>query len=171
MKAEEILYKHMIKWAETQEDITKTATYEEFLMSEFITENSFVISALNTPSIEGTVWVKASERLPSIGDYYYCKLWDDWGQERKAIVEWAEHKNGNHKYYDWDLDSLDNFYGIREDTKVLEWLDESGQQAPEPVEPILIKAGDTRLLINGNPPLVDCRVVAEERYQSLTTRQ
>ena len=34
-------------------------------------------------------------------------------------------------------------------------------------EPILLKAGDTRLLINGYPPKVDCRVVAEEYYQSL----
>lgn len=33
--------------------------------------------------------------------------------------------------------------------------------------PILIKAGDTRLLINGQPPLVDCRVVAEEYYESI----
>lgn len=31
-------------------------------------------------------------------------------------------------------------------------------------EPILIKAGDTRVLINGHPPLVDCRIVAEEKW-------
>lgn len=32
-------------------------------------------------------------------------------------------------------------------------------------EPIPIKAGDKRILINGCPPMVDCRIVAEERYQ------
>jgi hypothetical protein len=35
------------------------------------------------------------------------------------------------------------------------------------IEPNFIKAGDTRLLINGNPPLVDCRVIAESNYQRL----
>jgi hypothetical protein len=34
-------------------------------------------------------------------------------------------------------------------------------------DPILIKAGDTRVLINGNPLLVDARIVAEEYYQRL----
>jgi hypothetical protein len=34
-------------------------------------------------------------------------------------------------------------------------------------EPLLIKAGDTRVLINGNPLLVDARIVAEEYYQRL----
>ena len=31
----------------------------------------------------------------------------------------------------------------------------------------LIKAGDKRLLINGVPPKVDCRVVAEDNYQEI----
>jgi len=35
------------------------------------------------------------------------------------------------------------------------------------IEPILLKAGDARLKINGQPPLVDCRVIAEENYQDL----
>ena len=33
--------------------------------------------------------------------------------------------------------------------------------------PLLTKAGDTTLLINGWPPKVDCRVVAEEYYISM----
>lgn len=33
---------------------------------------------------------------------------------------------------------------------------------PEP-----IKAGDRRVLLNGRPPRVDCRVIAEEEYQLL----
>lgn len=37
----------------------------------------------------------------------------------------------------------------------------------ESVEPILLQAGDTRLLINGRPPLVLCRVVSEEKYQAI----
>ena len=35
------------------------------------------------------------------------------------------------------------------------------------IEPILIKAGDTRVLLNGHPPKVDCRVVSEENYKQL----
>ncbi len=36
-------------------------------------------------------------------------------------------------------------------------------------EPELIKAGDTRLKLGvlGQPPLVDCRVIAEANYQTL----
>jgi hypothetical protein len=70
-------------------------------------------------------WVKAEQQEPKIGDYYYCKIWDDYSQERKAIVEWAEKRNGEHKYYDWCLSDLDSWYGVREETKVVEWLDES----------------------------------------------
>ena len=33
--------------------------------------------------------------------------------------------------------------------------------------PILLKAGDRRVLINGHPPLLDCRVVAESTFQQL----
>lgn len=34
-------------------------------------------------------------------------------------------------------------------------------------KPILIKAGDKTVLLNGNPPRVDCRVVAESYYQDM----
>ncbi len=39
----------------------------------------------------------------------------------------------------------------------------------EHIQPILIKAGDTRLRLGelGRPPLFDCRVIAEEEYQLL----
>ena len=37
------------------------------------------------------------------------------------------------------------------------------------IEPILIKAGDDRLLINGKSPKADCRVISEENYQILKT--
>lgn len=33
--------------------------------------------------------------------------------------------------------------------------------------PILIKAGDDRVKINGQPPLVDCRILAEQNYQAM----
>ena len=32
------------------------------------------------------------------------------------------------------------------------------------VEPVFLMQGDQRLLINGNPPRVDCRVISEEQY-------
>lgn len=34
-------------------------------------------------------------------------------------------------------------------------------------EPILIKAGDERVLLGGRPLFVDTRIVAEDRYQTL----
>jgi len=34
-------------------------------------------------------------------------------------------------------------------------------------EPILIKAGDEKVRLHGSAPKVDCRVVAEDRYQSI----
>jgi predicted nuclease with TOPRIM domain len=33
--------------------------------------------------------------------------------------------------------------------------------------PFLIKAGDSRVLLNGNPPQLDCRVLWEGRYQEM----
>lgn len=38
-------------------------------------------------------------------------------------------------------------------------------------KPKLIKAGDERVLLNGEPPKVDCRVVAEELYQRMESGQ
>jgi hypothetical protein len=35
------------------------------------------------------------------------------------------------------------------------------------IEPILIKAGDNKLKINGSPSKVDCRVISEWNYQLL----
>lgn len=35
------------------------------------------------------------------------------------------------------------------------------------IEPVPIKAGNTRLLLNGKPIKVDCRLIAEEGYQML----
>ena len=37
--------------------------------------------------------------------------------------------------------------------------------------PILLKAGDIRVKINGQPPKVDCRLIAEENYQGLIASQ
>ena len=37
----------------------------------------------------------------------------------------------------------------------------------ENVKPILTKAGDPILKINGQAPLVDCRIVAEDYYQMM----
>ncbi len=34
-------------------------------------------------------------------------------------------------------------------------------------KPILIKAGSWKVMLNGHPPKVDCRVVAEDYYQKL----
>lgn len=38
-------------------------------------------------------------------------------------------------------------------------------------KPKLIKAGDERVFLNGEPPKVDCRVVAEELYQRMESGQ
>lgn len=38
-------------------------------------------------------------------------------------------------------------------------------------EPIFIKKGDSRVLLNGEPPKADCRVISEENYQSLKAGQ
>ncbi len=35
------------------------------------------------------------------------------------------------------------------------------------VEPQPLNAGDNRLLLNGIPPLVDCRVISEDNYKYL----
>ena len=37
------------------------------------------------------------------------------------------------------------------------------------IEPTKIKAGDKKLKINGAPPKVDCRIIAEQGYQLLIT--
>ena len=37
-------------------------------------------------------------------------------------------------------------------------------------KPILIKAGDKTILINGHPPKVDIRVVAEDYYQKMNKK-
>ena len=34
-------------------------------------------------------------------------------------------------------------------------------------DPILLKTGDRRVLINREPPKVDCRIVAEDYYQKM----
>ena len=34
-------------------------------------------------------------------------------------------------------------------------------------KPLIIRAGDKRVLLNGTPPLVDCRVLSEDFYQGL----
>lgn len=38
---------------------------------------------------------------------------------------------------------------------------------PIETEPIMIEAGDTTLRINGQPPLVRCRVISEDNYAML----
>jgi hypothetical protein len=35
------------------------------------------------------------------------------------------------------------------------------------IEPIPIKAGSKKVLLNGCPPKVDCRVISEENYAEL----
>ena len=35
------------------------------------------------------------------------------------------------------------------------------------IEPILLKAGDNRVKINGQYPYVDCRIISEDNYQLL----
>lgn len=40
----------------------------------------------------------------------------------------------------------------------------------EELTPILVRAGDNTVLLNGRPPLVDCRVLAEVTYQRILSR-
>ena len=35
------------------------------------------------------------------------------------------------------------------------------------IEPIVIKAGDPRVLLGGTAPNVDCRVVADQKYRAM----
>jgi len=74
---------------------------------------------------QGCRWTKASEREPSIGDYYYCKVDTKQDCIVKTVVEWGEHRNGDFKYNDWDLDNVSHFGDFGEDAEVIEWLDES----------------------------------------------
>jgi hypothetical protein len=74
---------------------------------------------------QGCRWTKASEREPSIGDYYYCKVDTKQDCIVKTVVEWGEHKNGEFKYNDWDLDNVAHFGDFGEDAEVIEWLSES----------------------------------------------
>jgi hypothetical protein len=69
-------------------------------------------------------WIKTSEREPSIGGYYYCKIDTKSDAIVSTIVEWAEFSNGDHKYYDWDFEGIQHFNGFGEDAEVIEWLDE-----------------------------------------------
>ncbi len=82
-------------------------------------------ASLQTPSNEKYGWVKASEREPKIGDYYYCKVDTKQDCIVKTIVEWGKHKNGEFEYDDWDLDNVAHFGDFGEDADVIEWLDES----------------------------------------------
>ncbi len=38
---------------------------------------------------------------------------------------------------------------------------------PIEVEPLMIEAGSTKVLINGNTPFVRCRVISEDNYATL----
>ena len=35
------------------------------------------------------------------------------------------------------------------------------------INPLLIKKGDKRVLLNGKPPRVDCRIIAEDTFQEM----
>jgi hypothetical protein len=81
-------------------------------------------------------WVKASEREPSIGDYYYCKVDLKKDGILQTIVEWGIHKNGSYEYYDWDLKNIQHFGDVGEEAQVVEWLEEAPapQAIPEKEE-------------------------------------
>lgn len=46
-------------------------------------------------------------------------------------------------------------------------MDKTETKEMEGVEPILIQAGDKRVLLNGFPPILPIRVVAEAKYQEI----
>lgn len=66
-------------------------------------------------------FIKATERTPLIGDYYYVKIDTKQDSILKTICEWAKFSNGN---YDWDFKGIQHFNGLKEDAEVIEWLDE-----------------------------------------------
>lgn len=74
-------------------------------------------------------WIKTSERLPKLGDYYYCKVDTKQDSITRTIVEFGDHKNGEFTYQDWDLKNVAHFGDFGEDAEVIEWLDESSSPA------------------------------------------
>lgn len=79
-------------------------------------------------------WVKASERNPPIGHYYFCRV--DTKQEDvvETIVEWAVHHNGKFPYMDWDLKNVQHFGDFGEEASVIEWLEKVPTHQPESEE-------------------------------------
>lgn len=69
-------------------------------------------------------FINVNERVPVIGDYYYCKVDTKQDCIIKTVVEFAKFPNRN---YDWDLKNVTHFNEFGEDAEVVEWLDETEQ--------------------------------------------
>ena len=67
-------------------------------------------------------FINVNEKVPVLGDFYYCKVDTKQDCIIKTVVEFAKFQNGN---YDWDLKNVTHFNEFGEDAEVIEWLDES----------------------------------------------
>jgi hypothetical protein len=85
-------------------------------MSEMTYQQKYEFSEREIKSLPRFIDAKVD---PPIGDYYYCKVDTKQGCIEKAIVEWAEHRNGEFPYMDWDLKNAGEF---SEDAEVITWL-------------------------------------------------
>lgn len=69
----------------------------------------------------------------------------------------------NHWWDEWEKED----HGNAAFTAIIN-VETCGLRGPNNDEdPILLKAGDPRVKINGHSPLVDCRIIAEKKYQKL----
>lgn len=67
-------------------------------------------------------FIDVNERVPVLGDYYYCKVDTKQDCIIKTVVEFTKFQNGN---YGWDLENVTHFNEFGEDAEVIEWLDEN----------------------------------------------
>ena len=70
-------------------------------------------------------FINVNEKLPRVGDFYYCKVDTHKDCVIKTMVEFEKFPNGN---YDWDLKNTVYFDEFSEDAEVIEWLDENYEE-------------------------------------------
>lgn len=70
-------------------------------------------------------FINVTERVPALGDYYYCKVDTKQDCIVKTVVEFSKFPNGN---YDWDLENTVYSDEFGEESEVIEWLDENYEE-------------------------------------------
>ena|ERR1035437_9378148 len=116
----------------TQENHNKA---EQFLKNKYPTENEnskfgwnelISILAEYTDQIKNSLssnpkWIKCSDGLPNIGDYYFVRIDTKKDNVLETIIEWGKFPNGN---YNWDFKNVAHFGTEIDDegSEVIEWL-------------------------------------------------